>query len=473
MGIFDRFTNPVWHLVLGLDRDRQRIAALLITGYGACRQTVDETLVMPLERGNAVRVPSGVSSEKRQRLIDETLIGLLKSCTVPKSDPEGKIPDRIVQSLADVWGLFGLADRNHRIGCAEPKTLKDSAYSSDSDEARTQVLANWAVILGISEPTFITDANKRWFYTGWRDLSAAMIAGFLKGFSRTPDDVLLKKAKNEASNIPQHRLAEARYMVETLGRAPVAPIQGRSGGTNPEPNVPARVSAPPPAAQQQPQQELHGVEWHPDGKAVINLSPEAGPLDFIRSMLVVMRPSLLLQHLITAEHWVSGIAKEPIHGGRWSPKHDDILVRGFERFLWEGDANIEADSDLKKIRELVRKAYPNIAGSRIDVPLTDDMRRMFRAWFAKKPNGSQPVRVPDHAGESRSNPKQAQQPKAAANAQSSGRSRIVEVPTEMMDRGRYYRQNHFKGITDWEQRMVNEFGQPVIPLLGTIWNRTS
>jgi hypothetical protein len=262
-------------------------------------------------------------------------------------------------------------------------------------------------------------------------------------------------------------------MVERLATAPVSSPQGRSESADRDSSVPARVSAPPPAAQKLPQQELHGVEWRPDGKAVINLSPEAGPLDFIRSMLVVMRPSLLPQHLKAAEHWVSGIAKEPIHGGRWSPKHDDILVRGFERFLWEGDANIEADSDLTKIRDLVRKTYPNIAGSRIDVPLTDDMRRMFRAWFAKKPGGSQSVRVPDHAGESGLNRKQAQQPKAAANAQSPDRGRMVEIPTEMMDRGRYYRHNHFRGITDWEQRMVNEFGQRVIPLLGTIWNRTS
>lgn len=473
MGLFDRFTNPVWHFVSGLDRDRQRIAALLIAGYGACRQTVSDTLVMPLERGNAVRMPGGVSQETRERLIDETLVGLLKSCTVPKSDPEGKIPDRIIQSLAEVWGLFALADRNHRIGCAEPKTLKDSPYSSDTDEARTQVLANWAAILGISEPTFVIDANKLWFYTGWGDLSVAMIGGFLKGFGRTPNDVLLKKAKSEAASIPPHRLAEARYMVETLASAPVSSAQGRSAGTDNDLSVPARISALPPAAHKQPQQELHGVEWRPDGKAVINLSPEAGPLDFIRSMLVVMRPSLLPQHLKTAEHWVSGIAKEPIHGGRWSPKHDDILVRGFERFLWEGDANIEADSDLRKIRELVRKTYPNVAGSRIDVPLTDDMRRMFRAWFAKKPDGSPPVRVPDHAGESGLNRNQAQQRQAAANGQSSDRSRMVEIPPDMMERGRYYRHNHFRGITDWEQRMVNEFGQRVVPFLGSIWDRTS
>ena len=191
-------------------------------------------------------------------------------------------------------------------------------------------------------------------------MSVAMIGGFLKGFGSTPDDVLLKKAKSEASSIPSHRLAEARYMVETLARAPISSPQARSEGTDRDSSVAAPVSTPPPAAHKLPQQELHGVEWRPDGKAVINLSPEAGPLDFIRSMLVVMRPSLLPQHLKTAEHWVSGFAREPIHGGRWTPKHDDILVRGFERFLWEGDANIAADSDLTKLRDLVRKTKRTI-----------------------------------------------------------------------------------------------------------------
>jgi hypothetical protein len=98
---------------------------------------------------------------------------------------------------------------------------------------------------------------------------------------------------------------------------------------------------------------------------------------------------------------------------------------------------------------------------------------MFRAWFAKKPDGSPPVRVPDHAGESGLNRNQAQQRQAAANGQSSDRSRMVEIPPDMMERGRYYRHNHFRGITDWEQRMVNEFGQRVVPFLGSIWDRTS
>ena len=59
------------------------------------------------------------------------------------------------------------------------------------------------------------------------------------------------------------------------------------------------------------------------------------------------------------------------------------------------------------------------------------------------------------------------------NVQSSDRNRMVETPAEMMDRGHYYRHNHFSGITDWEQRMVNEFGQRVVPFLGSIWDRTS
>lgn len=473
MSVFDRFTNPVWHDISRLDSRRQRIAAFLITGYGSCRHNINENLVAPLDQNITVQLPNGISPETRDRLIDEALVGLLKSCKVPQSDPAGNLPDQFVQNVTEVWGMFALADCNHRLRRTQPETLKGSPYSSDPDEARTQVLVKWAEILGLTQSDFVMNANRHWFLEQWSGMTAAMIAGFLKGFGRTPDEIVLKKARSEAASIPEHRLAKARYMVERLATAPLSSPQGRSESADRDSSVPARVSAPPPAAHKQPQQELHGVEWRPDGKAIINLSPEAGPLDFIRSMLVVMRPSLLPQHLKAAEHWVSGIAKEPIHGGRWSPKHDDILVRGFERFLWEGDANIEADSDLTKIRDLVRKTYPNIAGSRIDVPLTDDMRRMFRAWFAKKPGGSQSVRVPDHAGESGLNRKQAQQPKAAANAQSPDRGRMVEIPTEMMDRGRYYRHNHFRGITDWEQRMVNEFGQRVIPLLGTIWNRTS
>jgi hypothetical protein len=50
---------------------------------------------------------------------------------------------------------------------------------------------------------------------------------------------------------------------------------------------------------------------------------------------------------------------------------------------------------------------------------------------------------------------------------------LAEIPAEMVEKGIHFRQNHFRGISDWEERMYSEFGDRVVPLLGEIWNRTS
>jgi hypothetical protein len=49
----------------------------------------------------------------------------------------------------------------------------------------------------------------------------------------------------------------------------------------------------------------------------------------------------------------------------------------------------------------------------------------------------------------------------------------TDLPAEMIEKGIDFRRNHFRGISDWEERMFSEFGEKVVPLLGRIWNSTS
>lgn len=48
-----------------------------------------------------------------------------------------------------------------------------------------------------------------------------------------------------------------------------------------------------------------------------------------------------------------------------------------------------------------------------------------------------------------------------------------DIPAEMIEKGLYFRRNHFSSISNWEDRMFSEFGERVVPLLRQIWNRTS
>lgn len=377
MSVFDRFTNPVWHAISRLDDRRQRIAAFLITGYGSCRYNVNEYLVAPLNQKGMLQLPIAMSPQTRERLIDEALVGLLKSCKVPQSDPSGRIPGEVVQNVAEVWGLFALADSNHRLNRAKPDTLKDSLYSSDPDEARTQVLVKWAEILGLNQSDFVMDANRHWFLEQWSSMTAAMIAGFLTGFARTPDEIVLKKARSEAASIPEHRLVKARYMVERLATAPLSPHQGVNPQSQAASTEPRRVpDFSDRASNVIPAQRRYKVEERPDGKATINLAPNAKPLDFIRAMVVMMQPRLVAKDAEVCTRWVSIVTGTAAAGSQWKPAHVDALVNGFERFYWDGEGNNAW------LTELIRKEYPEVKGSPIDVKLTDDIRTIFRRWTA-------------------------------------------------------------------------------------------
>jgi hypothetical protein len=52
-------------------------------------------------------------------------------------------------------------------------------------------------------------------------------------------------------------------------------------------------------------------------------------------------------------------------------------------------------------------------------------------------------------------------------------TQIPPMSDEMIAKGRDFRQDRFKGISNWEERMYREFGEKVLPHLATIWGRVS
>lgn len=52
-------------------------------------------------------------------------------------------------------------------------------------------------------------------------------------------------------------------------------------------------------------------------------------------------------------------------------------------------------------------------------------------------------------------------------------ARTLVISAEMIERGKYFRENRFKGIRNWEERMYSEFGEKVVPHFKEIWNRTT
>jgi hypothetical protein len=127
-----------------------------------------------------------------------------------------------------------------------------------------------------------------------------------------------------------------------------------------------------------PRQRKYGVEEQPDGKAAIKLAPDAGPLDFIRAMVVMMQPRLVAGDAEVCKRWVSVVTGTTAPGSQWNAVQVDALVHGFERFYWDGEGNNAW------LTELLRKEYLDVKGSPIDVNLTDEVRTVFRMWTTKR-----------------------------------------------------------------------------------------
>jgi hypothetical protein len=372
MGLFERFTNPVWHRVSTLDSEHQSFMAFVIIGYDFLREALKDSLLEPLWKSGMVSQGS-VNSDIPESLIDEAAIGLMKSLDIPESDPNGKISYHTLSFLPQIWGCFALADKNHRLKCSGPESLEGTPYSKDTDEARTQVLVEWSKILHPKQPNFVLEANQQWFHHAWASLSAAYLNGTLRGFGRIPD--VLKRARSVSQQIPSHRIQTTLFFIEKMGKVPLAQEPPRTVFPG------HKISSADTGVAQGDlsAQRLHGVLEHEDGKVDIRIGDDGGPLAFIRAMFVVMQPKLVCgKDAEIWEKWASSVTGMKIIQGKWTPEHVDALVRGMERFLWDGGGSQQM------MTEMVRKEYPQVKGTRIDIQLTDEIRARFSHILAGK-----------------------------------------------------------------------------------------
>lgn len=460
MGILDRFSNPIWYKASKLDIQRQRIFAVVIDSYDFCRRAVEKELVAPVEALLAgldiapTSLRNGLPPNLRAHLAEEALVALFRCCRCPEIDPTGKLPPNIVQSLPEVWGTFALADVNHRLRRNSPSVLDETHYSTDADEARTQLLMTWMKILSVTSPSFVTQVNRSGFLASWHELVQSFVGGVILGSSRIPDDIALSKARGVASDIPWHRRTLTEYLIDRLSTTSLS-IQ--DGSARKPPTTPQRERAvQPKVAQPVKQPAGAGVEFLDDGRAVLRLPEEAGFIELMQQMVRVFRRSLKPEDMLIAARWAAKVAGKPIRAGFWEAEHEEAFVRGYERFCWEGDLSSDVlQEHVGNMRQWFREAYPILHGSPIDVALDDEIRGLYRRMLQGVPSDqAHPARM-----------------EAAAVATAHGRLvDSAQIPPEMLERGRFHCDNNFKNIGEWERKMVGEFGPQVVQFLPTIWD---
>jgi hypothetical protein len=220
MGFFDRFTNPLWYEISRLDREKKFLYAVLLTTYPFCRHTVNDSFVEPCEswlkaEGHRfLTIPDfpGLTEIQREQLIDEALIALLRCSKYIRNNSGGRLTDLQVQSLPDVLGVLALNDAKTRGQAGLPDLLEKTSYSTEPDEARTQVLLKWMALLRVSDADFVRLATLRCFGE-WRSTASSLLGGFLLAIARNSDDFLMSSAQRAAAALPHHQAALLRGLV--------------------------------------------------------------------------------------------------------------------------------------------------------------------------------------------------------------------------------------------------------------------
>ncbi len=226
MWLLDMFRNPLWYWVSRLALNRRRIVATALCSYDFLRQQAEKKLVGPVESfllenpGAARSSGAELAGALKTELADEALLGLLRCCKCPASDPGHKLPRDVVVGLPDLWGTFVLADIGHRLGLPMPSTLDQTQYSADPDEAETQVLARWMELLGTADPSFRPEVRAAGFDEAWDWMVRLYVADTLEGMAVVPDKMLFQQARRVIAQIPPHRETLVKRFVDYIDKAP-------------------------------------------------------------------------------------------------------------------------------------------------------------------------------------------------------------------------------------------------------------
>lgn len=377
MALFDRFLNPIWYKASRLSPDRQCEFAFFVGLYDYFRRSVAADFVAPVcsRLKQFYRTIPRPGEPLFERLVDEAVIAVLRSCSKPPEDSGAKLRFGTVSGIPDVLGVWALCDANHRSGSVSATVLEQTHYSSQPSEARVQLLRTWMMLCGISEPRFLKDASNCDALESWDTLTGALISGALKGFGGSEDALLLSKAKHLAAATPIHRRPLVIYLVERLLNA-----------TEPTEGLPKRFMIDAKADRPQvctgpgerPAVRLLPPDFVADGRAVLQVPEDANFTSMLQQMAFVARGHMKPQDMQVAARWVAAVTGRAVRGGVWEREHEEAFVRGFERFYWEGNAPSEELHDMfRKMRNWYRELYPRIEATPLDIALTDEMRKLY------------------------------------------------------------------------------------------------
>lgn len=197
--------RSLWSRAERLPHQNQLFVAIVVNGYSFCRESIERRLVTPLEHA----LTEGLQGHRRtltagdkERLIDEALIAILR-CSPEPSDGRGLVPDHMARRLPVVLGALACADSNRHAKRPGPHALSETAYSTHSATARTELLTKWGEHLDLPDRVTIA-IELTGFADEWVAFTSSLLEEMLTGLERTGSEGVLSRARHVTDQLPAH-----------------------------------------------------------------------------------------------------------------------------------------------------------------------------------------------------------------------------------------------------------------------------
>lgn len=214
MGFFEKLFSPLKSRFKKMDTLMQNRVAISVGLAGLAQRAAENELLPKLltVRGTAI------SPEVTKKIATELAIGVV-ACV--------RIPDKRV--LNDVWGLEGEALRQMVAMLvfsenADPRqVLENAQYSSNSDEARVQVLLSVIRLVGIKNDTLITRLNTQAFGKEWNGFATEFVDGAITGFKRVQRAAMIESVAGKLESLSPRGQVLVEELVKRCAEAPAKP----------------------------------------------------------------------------------------------------------------------------------------------------------------------------------------------------------------------------------------------------------
>jgi len=238
VAVLDKILNPTWYAVSRLPEEKRMECALILLAYQGGRFCIERLVLKPLlsllqglgEAGQDKHSMEGatpISNAQHQVLSTEALSAVIKASERPGA-LFGRFRYLTLESVRELVGTLAVTELEAQCGGTAERSLDDSNYSSDPDEAGMQFVLSVMRAMGMRKADLALKISALGFADMWMDVVSGFWDGTANGLSRTGSNAaIFRVARDISSRLSPAGKALVKNIVTQLMRAEAPPAPSR------------------------------------------------------------------------------------------------------------------------------------------------------------------------------------------------------------------------------------------------------